>query len=327
MSELTQDQEADLVGRMGSGVLEARLAREAALLAKKAPGGHAATGKDAAIGGILRAMGLAGTARRQFLDVRIVENRVRIPGLPAAFKGFRLAQISDLHCDVDPALMDVVEGLLPEVRCDAMALTGDYHDVIGRSGAESLRLMLRLIPKLPQPALCVFGNHDFLRRVPVFESAGLRVLLNENVEIARGVDRLFLCGIDDPRSFRTHDLERARCGVPPGAPSILLSHSPQVAREAASLGYSFMVCGHTHGGQICLPGGWALVRNAPVPRRLLAGPWKVGGMPGYTSRGTGACGVAARLFCPPEITVHVLEPISQPTSGGTPQEPFCGPAS
>jgi len=84
------------------------------------------------------------------------------------------------------------------------------------------------------------------------------------------------------------------------------SSLPQVAKEAATLGYSFLICGHSHGGQICLPGGWALVRNAPVPRHLLAGPWNVGGMPGYTSRGTGTCGVPARLFCPPEITVHVL---------------------
>jgi predicted MPP superfamily phosphohydrolase len=67
-----------------------------------------------------------------------------------------------------------------------------------------------------------------------------------------------------------------------------------------------MLSGHTHGGQICLPGGFVLIRNAPVPRHMLAGAWRHAGLQGYTSRGTGSCGVAARFFCPPEITLHVL---------------------
>jgi hypothetical protein len=67
-----------------------------------------------------------------------------------------------------------------------------------------------------------------------------------------------------------------------------------------------MLCGHTHGGQLCLPGGFAVVRNAPVAAKFLAGAWTEAGMPGYTSRGTGASTVPARLFCPPEITLHTL---------------------
>lgn len=94
--------------------------------------------------------------------------------------------------------------------------------------------------------------------------------------------------------------------MPAGEPAILLSHSPETWREAAALKFDLLLAGHTHGGQLCLPGGMPLVRNAPVPRRLLAGPWTEGTLTGYTSRGTGACGVAARLFCPPEITLHTL---------------------
>jgi predicted MPP superfamily phosphohydrolase len=298
-----------LAERLGRDVFGRRLARERRLLIKKTSGGGwigRLGGKDAIIASFLRACGLAGIAHRQFLDVRIVTNRVAIRGLPAAFDGFRLAQITDLHCDLDPALMGVVENLLPGLACDAVVLTGDYHDRIGRPGDLSLALMLHLIPLLPSPRFCIFGNHDFLSVVPAFERSGLPVLLNEHAEIVRGGERIFLCGVDDPRFFRTHDLARARRGVPDGATAILLAHSPQVAAEAAALGYSFMICGHTHGGQICLPGGIPIVRNAPVPFRMLSGCWKESGMPGYTSRGTGACGVAARLFCPPEITLHVL---------------------
>lgn len=68
-----------------------------------------------------------------------------------------------------------------------------------------------------------------------------------------------------------------------------------------------MLSGHTHGGQICLPGGFALIKLAKVPRKMLAGAWQYEGLQGYTSRGTGSCGVAARFFCPPEITIHEFQ--------------------
>lgn len=304
MALLSNEDLAALAGRMGRETLELRLSRERQLVRKKS--GAVSMRKDSVIDACLRAAGLAGVAHRNFLDVRVVENRVLVPGLPGAFDGFRLTQITDLHCDLEPELMDVVEATMSGITCDAVVLTGDYHDHIGHGGGLSLELMLRLISKLPHPRFCVFGNHDFLSRVAVFERAGLPVLLNEHATIARGGQQIHVCGVDDPRFFRTHDLARARLGIPPGSITILLAHSPQVAEEAAALGYSLMLCGHTHGGQLCLPGGIPVLRNAPVPYRLLGGPWIVNGMPGYTSRGTGACGVAARLFCPPEITIHVL---------------------
>lgn len=306
--QLTDDDRKRLSARMGADVVERRLRRESLLVRKKMAQGmfHFLGGQEAAIAGCLRAAGLEALARRNFLDVRLVQNEIAMPGLPPAFDGFRLLQLSDLHCDLDPALMTVVEDAVREVTCDAVVLTGDYHDRIGISGKTSLALMRHLIPRLPRPGFCIFGNHDFLCRVSVYEEAGLRVLLNENAAIERGNDRIYLCGIDDPRYFQTHDLARARKGIPPGATAILLAHSPEVAAEAAAHGCSLMLCGHTHGGQLCLPGGFVLLRNAPVSARFLAGPWVKDGMPGYTSRGTGACGVAARLFCPPEMTLHIL---------------------
>jgi hypothetical protein len=67
-----------------------------------------------------------------------------------------------------------------------------------------------------------------------------------------------------------------------------------------------MLCGHTHGGQICLPGGYPLTWDARCPRRLAAGAWSYGGMAGYTSVGAGSSVVNARLNCLPEITIHRL---------------------
>jgi predicted MPP superfamily phosphohydrolase len=308
--ELPEEARESLSRRLGPDVLSRRLERERLLVEKKSRRQPSLLrllgGKNAVIAGCLRAAGLANLTRRNFLDLRLVRNRVSLRGLPPAFEGFRLLQISDLHCDLDPALIGVVERMLPDAACDAVVLTGDYHDQIGARGTSSLSLMRRLIPLLPRPRFGILGNHDFLARIPHYEQAGLPVLLNEYVAIERGGARLFLCGIDDPRFFQTHDLLRARKGIPAGSTTVLLSHSPQVAAEASALGFSLMLCGHTHGGQICLPGGFPILRNAPVPTRLLAGPWIENSMPGYTSRGTGACGVPARLFCPPEMTLHSL---------------------
>ncbi len=86
----------------------------------------------------------------------------------------------------------------------------------------------------------------------------------------------------------------------------MVCHSPERYLEAADSGYSLYLSGHTHGGQVCLPGGVALVTSATVPRRLVKGRWKYREMRGYTSRGVGTSGIAVRYFCPPEMTVVTL---------------------
>jgi predicted MPP superfamily phosphohydrolase len=255
----------------------------------------------------LTVMGLWGRAYREFLDIRVVENEVRLPGLPRAFDGFRLLQISDLHSDIDPLLVERVASLAGKTTFDLCVLTGDYLDLIGDDWGDSVALTIQLVPHLGPCPLAILGNHDRLAKVPPLEAAGVRVLLNESATIERGGARIWICGVDDAHLYGTHDLRAASAGIPGDECRILLSHSPETFREAASLGYALHLSGHTHGGQICGPGGFPIVRKAPVPRALIAGPWREGAMIGYTSRGTGSCSVPARLNCPPEITVHILK--------------------
>lgn len=302
-----------LASRLGRQVLGRRIRKQAGIWAREVHQGRgifkleAILPLDALIGLALKVTGLAGPGRRNYLDVRVVENVVDVPGLPVPFDGFRLLQLTDLHCDLEPALIDVVIARLRGLLYDGVVLTGDYHNKIGTEPERSLELMGRLISHLLRPRAAVLGNHDFIEKVAFLEAAGIPVLLNEAVAWERGGARVWICGVDDPHFFGTHDLARARAGVPAGETAILLSHSPEVFQEAARLGYALMLSGHTHGGQLCLPGGLAPIKNAPIPRRLLAGPWREGTLAGYTSRGTGGCGVAARFFCPPEITLHVLK--------------------
>ncbi len=254
----------------------------------------------------LRTFGWWGRAQKEFLDVRVVENVVHLESLPPAFDGFRLLQVADLHIDIDARLVESVREAIGRAEFDLAVVTGDYHNEIGLDFDESMRLNGELIPHYGTNPLGILGNHDRLAMVPPLESAGLRMLLNENVAITRGEERIWICGIDDNDFYRTHDYARARDGVPLDGCAILLAHSPERFREAAAAGYALQLSGHTHGGQICFPGGKAILRKAAVPGDLISGRWERNGMPGYTSPGTGSCTAAARLNCPPEVTVHVL---------------------
>jgi uncharacterized protein len=87
---------------------------------------------------------------------------------------------------------------------------------------------------------------------------------------------------------------------------LLLVHSPEIIPEAARAGVDYYLCGHTHGGQMCLPGSVPLLTNASCARKYVGGVWQHENMAGYTSRGTGSSCLPVRFCCPPEITVHRL---------------------
>ena len=163
-----------------------------------------------------------------------------------------------------------------------------------------------ILAELEQPKFAILGNHDFLAKVPVMEAAGIRFLLNEHILLRRGEAELCLIGIDDPNFFKTHNLERALDGAPPDATKVLLSHAPQTCTMAEEKGIDLLIAGHTHGGQICLPGGYLIMHDRSAPRHILSGAWREGKLQGYTSRGTGCSGLPVRLNCPAEVTLHTL---------------------
>jgi predicted MPP superfamily phosphohydrolase len=132
------------------------------------------------------------------------------------------------------------------------------------------------------------------------------MLLNECETITRGDQRIHLAGIDDAHYFRVDNIEKAGAQIPDGEFSILLSHTPEVYRQAAHADFDVMLSGHTHGGQICLPGAIPITLDSVLPRRMGSGAWQYHRMIGYTSVGAGSSVIAARLNCPPEITLHRL---------------------
>lgn len=254
----------------------------------------------------LRLVGLHGRGRRNALRIEVRKQEVRLANLPRAFDGYTLLHLSDLHVDMSeefvPALMEQVQGL----NYDLCVLTGDFRArTFGPFGA-ALAGMEKLRGALRGEPLAVLGNHDTLRMVPGLEAMGYRVLMNEHVKLARGSEHLYLAGIDDAHFYRMENFHRAAGDIPPAACSILLSHTPETWRHAAHAGFDLMLCGHTHGGQICLPGGVPVLTDADSPRSLARGAWRYHAMQGYTSAGAGSCIVGVRLNCPPEITLHRL---------------------
>jgi len=152
----------------------------------------------------------------------------------------------------------------------------------------------------------VLGNHDSIRMVPPLEEMGIRMLLNEAETLERGDQRIHLVGIDDAHYYRVDNIEKAASQLSGDDFSILLSHTPEIYRQAANADFDLLLSGHTHGGQICLPGAIPITLDSVLPRRMGSGLWKYRDMVGYTSVGVGSSMVAVRLNCLPEITLHHL---------------------
>ncbi|GFM34482.1 metallophosphoesterase [Desulfovibrio subterraneus] len=257
---------------------------------------------------VLSLSGMLGRTRLNALDIRLEYQRVVLETLPEPFDGFRVLQLSDIHLDGFEDGCTALKRVLHGVDFDACVITGDFRFFTLGSHDEVMRRLEMLMPLLdcPHGVTGILGNHDFIEFVPELEDMGVRVLLNESVLWERQESQLGVAGVDDPHFYMTDDLRQACKDIPDGVTTLLLAHSPELYAKAAEAGIAYYLCGHTHGGQLCLPGGIPLITNARCHRRFTRGRWQYGNMQGYTSRGTGSSGVAARLFCPPEITIHEL---------------------
>ena len=220
--------------------------------------------------------------------------------------GFTILHLSDLHVDMSEAAMQRVCELVGELRYDLCVLTGDYRGKTFGPFEAALDGVGRVRSHLRGPIYGVLGNHDTIRMVPALEAMGIRMLLNECELIARDDQRIYLAGVDDAHFYRMDNIEKATMRIPDGAFAILLSHTPEIYRQAAHAHFNLMLSGHTHGGQICLPGSIPITLESALPRRMGAGAWQHNTMTGYTSVGAGSSVVPVRLNCPPEITLHCL---------------------
>ena len=256
---------------------------------------------------ILWMVGLRRRGLSNALALRLTEVALTFPDLPPAFDGYTLLHLSDLHVGQVPGLTERAVALLTGVEVDLAVFTGDVQTLGRPAAVETLGHLTPIFAAFTarDGRVAVLGNHDAADVVPILEGLGLQVLINGHAEIVRGDQRLSLVGTDDVRYFFTEHAIAALRDRPPGF-SIALVHSPELADIAASAGHALYLTGHTHGGQIALPGGRPVVTATMINRHLGSGAWRVGAMQGYTSRGIGIGKVQARFNCPGEIILFRL---------------------
>ncbi len=254
-----------------------------------------------------RLLGIYRRGRRNALAPELREFSLSFPDLPAAFDGYRILHVSDTHFDYLPALADVAGRMLSGVDVDMVALTGDVLGHHRAPLAHSVEPLARILTGVSVRGhrLGVLGNHDPADMAEALERVGFTMLINHSMVIERSGQRIVVTGLDDVHRFYTAAASRALVEAPQGF-RIALVHSAEVADHAAFAGYSLYLCGHTHGGQICLPNGRSVLTRLRRCHFAVAGEWRLGRMIGYTSRGLGISGAALRYNCQGEMSVITL---------------------
>lgn len=287
------------------------------------------------VGVLLLVLLLWGLIEPYFLDVE--EEEAAIPGLPAAWEGQRVAQVSDFQVgmwmDNASTVRDAAEAIV-EAAPALVLITGDftYHGIEGEDRERQAVLEL-LQPLLDSgiPTYAVLGNHDYGMETPeaeareayaatlaeTLEAAGITVLENEAVPLAPpegpapgDTAVLYLVGIGAHWPGEDEPLEAVR-DVPVGAPRLVMMHNPESFAPLPPASAPLAVAGHTHGGQVRLPllEDWSwltMVKTGEVH----ADGWITGyGAPGnrlYVNRGIGFGGLPIRINCAPELTLFTL---------------------
>ena len=285
---------------------------------------HISGGLSAILLIVLQIYGLTvGQSRITTREFVVADKRI-----PAAFDGYRIALLSDLHVGTHHADSTAMARKIEAVNATRPDLICFLGDLVNFSEGE----LTEFIPQLSRlraadGVLSVMGNHDFLiydatftpderaihvRKLQAIQrEMGWKLLLNENFKIRRGADSLVIIGVEndgEPPMPQRADLPRALLGTDSSAYRILLTHDPThwqraiVGRHDIPLTFS----GHTHGMQFALPGGWS-------PAAWRYEEWKGLYTAGYQrlfiTTGLGENTIPFRLNMPPEVAVCTLRHI------------------
>jgi hypothetical protein len=236
--------------------------------------------------------------------VEVTREALEFPGLPPALAGLRVGLISDIHRSqaVPHELIERAVRLLLSEQPDVIVLGGDYVTWGDRRFVAPAAEVLAPLTA-PHGVLAVLGNHDDDRDMPAALAArGFTVLRDQRTVLTIKGEKLDFAGIRF-WTRKASDIAYVLRGAGPNV--VLLAHTPSRLVEAAELKVPLVLSGHTHGGQIVLPGIGAVAgRKFP----LLAGKGRRNGTCGFVTTGIGTVYVPVRLNCPPEVAVLTLVP-------------------
>ena len=260
--------------------------------------------------GALGVCGGGGAYATQLEPYRLSIERValRLARWPRELDGFTIAQLSDLHQSnfMSAERIRAVADAANQLQSDLIVLTGDYVYGLAERAAECARGLAGL--RAPLGVFAILGNHDYWEDAAAVTRAlrerDIHVLKNEAVPLARDGGRVWLAGLDDVWEH-AHDIQQTLRIVPKDEATILLAHEPDFADEAARHPIDLQLSGHSHGGQVRLPGLGALL-TPYLGRKYPMGLYRVGALTVYTNRGIGMIRPAIRFNCPPEVTLFTL---------------------
>lgn len=255
--------------------------------------------------------------------LEVTQRRIEIEGMSPLLAGLRIAHLSDLHIgngNEGARLAHLVERT-NALGADLIVISGDLFDNDAEVLAEGATVLARLAA--PLGVYAVLGNHDgFIGTDDVTaalgaHAPGIEVLRGRCLRLATAAP-LHVAGFDDPG----HDwqpgeplpeLEALGAVRPSDGPTLLLMHRPDAFPRAAALGFSLVLSGHFHGGQVALPMAGGRWNAARLLTRFDRGLYREGDATLFVSRGIGFAGPRLRFASPPEIALHELAP-AQPAA-------------
>jgi len=256
----------------------------------------------------LKITGCYGRGVRNAMNIRLRESELTFTNLPKNFHGFSILHLSDLHLDGSAGLAQSIINTIGEREVDLCVLTGDYRTKLHGLNKHIMVELKYLVDNIKSRHgfLGILGNHDDCHMVNPMERMGIRMLINSCCLIERAGERIQFIGTDDVHYYYTdqalHCLEPAEKEF-----SIALVHSPELFDMAAAMGVDLYLCGHTHAGQVCLPGGIPLLKHLSRGGEFYRGHWSHGDMQGFTSAGTGTSGIPVRFNTQGEVLIHHLQ--------------------
>jgi predicted MPP superfamily phosphohydrolase len=241
--------------------------------------------------------------------VRTVRQRVAMSSYPRNVPPLKIAFLSDLHYGPTTGRVALRQAwqIARDANPDVLLLGGDYL-YADEGGLPSFLRELQRWKNTPPPGgmYAVLGNHDHHANIDSIitglEACNVRVLVNNALPLPKPWTDVWIAGTDDTHEGDPQP-ELALAGVPQGACSIMLSHSPDVCENGVLKRCGLTLCGHTHGGQICSPSGDAMYMPSKWGKHYPWGLHRHAGNWVFVSRGVGTVGVPARMWAPPDVGI------------------------
>jgi uncharacterized protein len=249
---------------------------------------------------------------------------IQLRRLPDAFHGFRIVVMGDMHFGpyIGKAQIERAVKLALSLQPDLTVLTGDFvsHPLFQPNGPEGARHAVPCAEVLQQltgtPVLSILGNHDHWNGPDIVADAlnshGLNVLRNQSLPVERDGKRIWMVGVDDAFEH-ADDLKKALQGVPSNEATIVAVHEPDFADRTAKHAVDLQLSGHSHGGQVRIPGYGAPILPH-LAKKYPFGLNRVRDLQVYTNRGIGVVTPPVRLNCPPEVTLITLGARGSPSA-------------